>query len=88
MSNADMTLRIEPELQAQAAALFNFLGMDLSSAVSIFYRQALKCRGLPFEVKADEPKAVTCAAMQAAENNADMHGPYNSVREMMADLDS
>ena len=43
---------------------------------------------MPFEVKADEPNAVTCAAMQAAENNADMHGPYNSVSEMMADLDS
>ena len=33
------TLKIEPELTAQAAALFAELGMDLSTATGIFYRQ-------------------------------------------------
>ena len=32
------TLKIEPELTAQAAALFAELGMDLSTATGIFYR--------------------------------------------------
>ena len=36
----NMTLRMEPELKAQAAALFKSLGMDLSTATGIFYRQA------------------------------------------------
>ena len=40
---------------------------DLSTATGIFYRQALRCHGLPFEVKVDEPNAVTYAAMEAAE---------------------
>lgn len=31
--------------------------MDLSTATGIFYRQALRCHGLPFEVKADETNA-------------------------------
>lgn len=39
------TLKIEPELTAQAAALFKELGMDLSTATGIFYRQALRYRG-------------------------------------------
>ena len=63
----NMTIRMEPELKAQAAALFKSLGMDLSTATGIFYRQALRCHGLPFEVKVDEPNAVTYAAMEAAE---------------------
>ena len=44
----NMTLRMEPELKAKASELFQALGMDLSTATGIFYRQALRCRGLPF----------------------------------------
>ncbi|HIV15189.1 MAG TPA: type II toxin-antitoxin system RelB/DinJ family antitoxin [Candidatus Avisuccinivibrio pullicola] len=88
MSKVNMTLRMEPELKTQAAALFKSLGMDLSTATGIFYRQALRCHGLPFEVKADEPNSVTYAAMEAAEKNEDMHGPYNSIREMMEALNA
>ena len=41
-SKSNMTLRIEPELKEQAAALFKSLGLDLSTATGIFYRQALR----------------------------------------------
>ena len=37
----NMTLRMEPELKAQAAALFKSLGMDLSTATGIFYSRRL-----------------------------------------------
>ena len=52
------TLRIEPDLKRQAAALFKALGMDLSTATGIFYRQALRYHGLPFDVRLDEPNEV------------------------------
>ena len=75
-SKSNMTLRIEPELKEQAAALFKSLGLDLSTATGIFYRQALRYHGLPFEIRADEePNEVTYAAMEAAENGEDMYGP-------------
>ena len=48
------TLRIEPELKEKAAALFRSLGMDLSTVTRVFYIQALRCHGLPFEVKLDD----------------------------------
>lgn len=63
-NKANLTLRMEPELKAQAAELFKALGMDLSTATGIFYRQALRCHGLPFEVKLDEPNEITCSALQ------------------------
>ena len=49
-TKGNMTLRVEPELKAQAAALFKSLGMDLSTATGIFYCQALRYHGLPIEV--------------------------------------
>lgn len=86
-SKSNMTLRIEPELKEQAAALFKSLGLDLSTATGIFYRQALRYHGLPFEIRADEePNEVTYAAMEAAENGEDMYGPFDSVAEMMEAL--
>ena len=88
MAKGNMTLRIEPELKAQAAELFKALGMDLSTATGIFYRQALRCHGLPFEVKMDEPNETTYAAMAAAENDDDMHGPFDSVAELMEALNA
>ena len=35
-SKENSTLRMEPELKAQAAALFKALGMDLSTATRMF----------------------------------------------------
>ena len=88
MAKGNMTIRMEPELKAQEAALFKSLGMDLSTATGIFYRQALRCHGLPFEVKVDEPNAVTYAAMEAAEKGEDMFGPFDSVGDLMEALNA
>ena len=55
MANKEnLTIRIEPELKAEASSLFKELGMDLSTAIGIFFRQAIRCNGLPFEVKLDK----------------------------------
>ncbi|MCI9226131.1 MAG: type II toxin-antitoxin system RelB/DinJ family antitoxin [Acutalibacter sp.] len=87
-SKGNMTLRIEPELKSQAAALFQALGMDLSTATGIFYRQALRCHGLPFEVKLDEPNKVTYEALERAEKDEDMYGPFDSVESLMEALNA
>lgn len=88
MAKENLTIRMEPELKAQAAALFKALGMDMSTATGIFYRQALRCHGLPFEVKIDEPNAATYAAMEQAEKDEDMYGPFDSVSDLMEALNA
>ena len=79
-----MTLRIDPDLKAKASKL----GLDLSTATGIFYRQALRCHGLPFDVKIDEPNDTTYAAMEAAEKEEDLYGPFESVDELMEALNA
>ena len=84
------TIRVEPDLKKQAAALFKSLGMDLSTATGIFYRQALRYQGLPFEVRMDEPNAETLAAFEEGERM--LHDPtaprFSSVDELFAELDA
>ena len=79
---SNLTIRIEPQLKEEASTLFRSL------ATGIFYRQAPRCHGLPFEVKLDEPNEITYKAMDDAENGRDMYGPYNSVKELMEALDA
>lgn len=85
---SNLTIRIEPQLKEEASTLFRSLGLDLSTATGIFHRQALRCHGLPFEVKLDEPNEITYKAMDDAENGRDMYGPYNSVKELMEALEA
>lgn len=87
-NKGNMTLRIEPELKEQAATLFQSLGMDLSTATGIFYRQALRYQGIPFEIRLGEPNQITYAAMETAEKEEDIYGPFDSVDDLMEALDA
>lgn len=51
-------------------------------------RKAFNNLGNPFEVKVDEPNAVTYAAMEAAEKGEDMYGPFDSVADLMEALNA
>lgn len=50
---AQVNVRIDDAVKADAEALFSRLGMNISTAFNIFIRQSLTCRGLPFEVRDD-----------------------------------
>lgn len=62
-----MNLRISPEIKAKAQALFAALGMDMTTAVNLFLRQAILKNGLPFEVKLPTPNEETLAALAEVE---------------------
>ena len=47
---AQINIRIDDDIKAQAEALFNELGLNMSSAVNLFVRQAVRQGGIPFDV--------------------------------------
>lgn len=57
MATTLMQIRIDSELKKKADALFGDLGLDTSTAVRMFIKQALNANGLPFAVK--KPKKST-----------------------------
>ena len=54
MATVSAQIRIDADVKAQSMALFQNLGLDLSTAVNVFLRQCLIHRGLPFSVKESE----------------------------------
>ena len=56
--------RVEPELKGRAEAMLEKLGLTATSAITLFYRQIIERRGLPFELRL--PNATTRGAMADA----------------------
>lgn len=88
MKSVNVTFRVDEELKTQADSLFADLGMSLSTAFNIFLRQSVREQQIPFSISRNVPNAVTQAAMDAAEKNEDMYGPYDSVEALMEALNA
>ena len=65
-STTNICIRVDTELKAEAEALFSELGMNLTTAVTVFLRQAVRESRIPFEIKWDRPSKETASAMRYA----------------------
>lgn len=87
-STANISIRMDSNLKAQADALFSELGMNLSTAFNIFVRQSLREGRIPFDISLNQPNKETIAAMLEAERIAkdpSVKG-YNDVEEALREL--
>jgi len=50
---SQIAVRVDDELKKQATAIFNELGLDMSTAVKLFLKQSVLTRSIPFDVKLD-----------------------------------
>lgn len=89
MSTIAKNFRIDSELNNQANALLEGLGLSMSQAISMFLRQVVLHRGLPFDVKYPERSAGLHEAIEEAKRlEADPKTKrYTDMDEMWADLD-
>ena len=88
-STTNISIRMDSDLKAQADALFNELGMNISTAFNIFVRQSLRKGRIPFEISLNQPNKETVATMLEAERIAkdpSVKG-YTNLDELFADLE-
>ena len=50
MATSLVQVRIDEDLKTQATAIYDKLGMDLSSAVRIFLKRSVMVNGVPFDM--------------------------------------
>ena len=63
MATSNINVRVDTELKAQAESLFSDLGLNMSTAIVMFLKSAVRYDGLPFEVSRLTPNAETRAAL-------------------------
>ncbi len=88
MSNTTINIRLDSEVKKAAQDLFSELGMDMTTAVNIFLRQSIREQCIPFEIKLDKPNHLTTATLYDAENKKNVCGPFDSVEDLMEDLNA
>ena len=87
-TTTNISIRMDSELKAQADALFNELGMNLTTAFNIFVRQSLREGKIPFEISLNQPNRETYAALLEAERiskDPNVKG-YTDLDELFRDL--
>ncbi len=77
---ANLYARIEPELKEQAEEILSSLGISASNAISIFYKQVILQRGLPFEVKLPQAgMPADMATMTREQFHAELQKGYDDI---------
>ena len=84
MSKTSMSIRLDSEVKEQAQQVFNSLGMDMTTAINIFLRQAIQYQGLPFDVRLDESRKLI-EVLADLEQNRNMSQSFGSVSDLMED---
>ena len=88
MATSNINIRVDSKVKEEAEELFNKLGLNMSAAMNIFLRQSIRHRGIPFELRIDEPNEISLAAMEDVDNNQNLSRSFDSLEALMEDLNA
>lgn len=77
--SANLYARIEPDLKEQAEGILSSLGIPASNAITMFYKQIVLQRGLPFDVKLPAKQPVDVSTLTEQELNAELEKGYADI---------
>ncbi len=72
--------RVEPEIKEQAEQVLERLGIPMSNAVSMFLRQVVLQRGIPFEMKLPKTELLNYSSLTREQFDAEMEKGMDDVK--------
>lgn len=84
MTTTVVHVRVDEQIEKQAAAALATLGLSVSEAVRIMLERVASEKALPFDVR--EPNAETTAALEACRRGEVVS--FNSIEDLMNDLNA
>lgn len=88
MAQTNVNIRIDEGLKQQFDRLCNELGLNMSTAFTIFAKTMVRQQRIPFEISLDVPNAETLAAIDDVNNGRNLSKSFHSVAELMEDLNA
>jgi DNA-damage-inducible protein J len=83
-----LNIKIDRDLKAQADALFNKMGMNLTTAVNVFVRQAVQEQAIPFKIYVDDDSAVLLMAKEALKDMQEQSVINGTAEMTMEEIDA
>lgn len=84
MATTNLNIRTEKAVKDQAEKIFSELGLNMTTAINMFLRTAIREHGIPFELRLDVPNDSTAAAIE--EGKRMLSDPTAPKYSNMADL--
>lgn len=88
--SASISMRVNPQIKAEAESIYGSLGMTLTEAINIFLHKSILEGGLPFDVRQPRYNSETETAMREARDilaGEVAAESYDSASAMFAALD-
>lgn len=86
--NINVNIRMDENLKKEADNLFSELGLNMTTAINMFTRQAVRQGKIPFEISLNSYSQETVQAMEDVNNNKNLSKTFDSVDELMRDLNA
>lgn len=86
-----MNIRIEPNLKKQVEEILTDLGMNISDAVTIYFKQIVLTDSIPLQIKRPKFNKETLEAINEADEimkHPENYKSYNNVYEMIEEIDN
>ena len=80
-----LNVKIDRKLKAEADALFNAMGMTLSTAINVFVRQAVQEQAIPFQIQLNSDRAIIAKKAKEAMLSMQNQSVENGNSEMTMD---
>ena len=80
-----LQIRVDEELKNQASAIYNELGIDLSTAIRMFLKKSVSEGGIPFDTKVDQSTLSAILSVDkmrtTSENNGNFEMSLDEINE-------
>lgn len=83
----NINIRVEPKLKKEVEKTLNDLGMNITDAVTIYFKQIIMTESIPFMIKKPKLNAETRKAIEDAEKGENISKGYTDLDEMWEDLE-
>ena len=89
MAKGSTNIWLEADLKKSAQELFADFGLDLTTAITMFLKQAVREQRIPFEIKRDIPNQQTIAALAEYEEmkqHPEKYKRYSTFQEALDEV--
>ncbi|QDH21160.1 type II toxin-antitoxin system RelB/DinJ family antitoxin [Saccharibacillus brassicae] len=87
MTQTNINIRIDEEVKKEAEHLFAELGLNMTTAVNLFIRQAIRQGGIPFEVTTQVDPFYNPANLKRLQESIQQIERGQGVQKTMQDLE-
>ena len=86
---ANVNIRVDDTLKRDTEGILSEIGLSMSAATNLFYKQVVRIGGIPFDLRVDRPNNETLEAItevEEMEKNPSLGKSYTDIEQMIKEL--